>query len=162
MSKTLYMVTRGEYSDYCVLGVFSNKERAEQYKKAVAADNEIEEIELDPEDDKIHYPDGYQAWEIEMDNEGNVISNDNVDIRSAYNNNSPYHSRKMNCYIFTAVGATLEHAIKIVNERRAQMIANNEWIASWDVWYGIRYPSLRPLTKEERDENWNALFNELK
>ena len=42
----VYIVTNGEYSDYMIERVFSNREAAEEYKKWHNIHNEIEEYEI--------------------------------------------------------------------------------------------------------------------
>lgn len=46
----VYVVTRGEYSDYCISAIFSTHEKAEEYMGGFPGEfNEIEEYELDSE-----------------------------------------------------------------------------------------------------------------
>ena len=119
--KIIYLVTSGEYSDYMFHAAFTDKERALQYKEAIAADD-VEELQLDPEDDCIHHPQGYKAWRITMDKNGKVLNSCQFDIRD-FTNENPVHCEKNDRYYFDVVAASSAHAIKIVNEKRAQMIA---------------------------------------
>jgi hypothetical protein len=43
---TVYVVTNGEYSDYMIEKVFSNREAAEEFKKWHSISNDIEEYEI--------------------------------------------------------------------------------------------------------------------
>ena len=70
MSK-IYLVTDGNYSDYHVLGAFSSMEKAEQAKLLYAADNDIEEYELDAIPDS---PPGLFAYVVLMEIAGDVKS----------------------------------------------------------------------------------------
>ena len=123
----VYMVTDGWYSDYRVLGIYSTKARAEKAKEIYAAGNEVDEIEMDvtPE-----HPRGCLAWVVEMNRNGDAdrVERENCD------------GHRVTCYIYipwrgesTSMRAYLwakdaDHAVKVANEWRTRIIANNLWI----------------------------------
>ena len=41
----IYIVTSGIYSDYCIRRVFTNKEKAEEYREWLHDSNEVEEYD---------------------------------------------------------------------------------------------------------------------
>lgn len=61
MSKKVYIVSDGWYSEYQIKGIFSTREKAEELQKHFPSPNDIEEIELDPE---IPYPSDQLAYRV--------------------------------------------------------------------------------------------------
>lgn len=127
-----FMVTRGDYSDYRVLAVFSTREGAEKYAAYFPSDRwnpaSIEPIGLD-EGEK--YPKGKLRYSIQFDCDGNSQVNrqgpddGQEDVR-------PYGDKKtMVTYCWAK---DEEHAAKIANERRVQVIAANAWETDFRVW----------------------------
>jgi len=121
----IYLVTDGCYSDYRVLGAFSDKNKAEYAKMLMMADNDIEEYELDYIPD---HPKGHLLYYVAMnDMSGDVKECGQTPIGynewtwqpSCYNDDDDmYHT-----YIMWATDT--KHAIKIANERRTHLIAYN-------------------------------------
>jgi len=54
---TIYVVTSGWYSSYGIMGVFTDKAKAQAYAETYD-DGEVEEYEADPENDRVQV---YQA-----------------------------------------------------------------------------------------------------
>jgi hypothetical protein len=73
----VYIVTDGEYSDYMIERVFSNREAAEEYKKWHNIHNEIEEYEI--YDEPFTKEDGEPAMFIRV--QGIVYPEAVVDLR---------------------------------------------------------------------------------
>ena len=125
----VYVVTSGDYSDYDIRAIFTTKELAEKYKQSfIKKDgyrsyfNDIEEYELDAYSEELK--NGYKRFNVIMRKDGNTISvepNDNyfeqINKISFFNNN---------IYILV-IAKDENHAIKIVNEKRTQIIAMNKW-----------------------------------
>ena len=132
MTKTIYVVTRGEYSDYDIEALFSEVENAEQFVKYYNATNRydearIEERELDAISE--YSPKGMNFYSVVMDRNGDA---DEPHIQSWMD--TPYvshmwHARKGEWLHMTVAARDKEHAIKIVNEKRAQLIATEQWDA---------------------------------
>lgn len=123
----VYMVTDGWYSDYRVLGIYSTKAKAEKAKVLFNADNDIDSIDLDV---VPKTPRGMLKWVVEMDRNGNVkdVSRENCDYpmdrASVW---KPFDSDVT--YLRAALWAKdEEHAVKIANEWRTRIVANNLWI----------------------------------
>lgn len=137
MSTTVYVVTDGEYSDYHICGIYSTKELAECSKELHRADN-IEQYKLD---DFNKCPEGMVPWsvrigangETQWDGESGVeresLTYFNFDDLGAW---APYGDGLAVCFHMFARDEA--HAIKIANERRAQLIASGEWTTNWNEW----------------------------
>lgn len=124
MSK-IFVATEGYYSDYHIVAIFSTKELAEKFIGDVTTNpfNEIELYDLDPFEEQLRQ--GLFAYYVRMDRQGNTTSA----VREDDVARPPEieHGRG-NLFISGDVWATdQQHAIKIVNEKRTQLIANNEW-----------------------------------
>lgn len=138
--KKIYAVNTGCYSDYRIVALFSTPERAQEFMAAVPDGdyNELEEFELDPKTaDLIRR--GYSTWTVHMLRDGNTerVTRSNPEIYEVTNvghriwsrTQAPAYAGKGIPDILTStVWAKSEaKAVKIVNEHRAQMIANGEW-----------------------------------
>lgn len=119
----IYIVTKGEYSDYHICAIFSSKIKAEKYCQAITKEGswstpQIEDYDLDEYDLK----EGEHSWFVRMKKDGEVEEAYEDDSRS------DEHGFDINKNLYSHVFATSkEHAIKITNERRAQLIAQNDW-----------------------------------
>ena len=134
----MWVLERGSYSDYRVLGVFSTKRNAERAAKFLDHGSEtptVAEWPLNPAIAELSR--GYDQWNIIMLRDGTVERCDR--------NDSPYdfdtagflwERTKAPAYIgkgipdalnVTVWARSARHAIKVANEKRAQMIAGNEW-----------------------------------
>jgi len=126
--KIIYAVSRGTYSDYCVLAVFSEKELAEAYIEAFDVKDlygcgmDIEEFDLNPFTNEIRL--GYKQFFVRMSKNGRVITIREED--GAPLGDGIYFDIDNNMYCYV-LAKDREHAIKIANERRAQAIAENRW-----------------------------------
>ena len=140
MKKVVFAVNSGSYSDYRIDAIFSTKDKAEAYMKAVSGDdyNAIEEYEMDPPvTDLIKR--GYSIWMVHMLVDGTTERVEQRELDS-YAVSSIGHTvwRRTQAAAFKGTGKpdilisivwakNSEQAIKIVNEHRIQMIANNQW-----------------------------------
>jgi hypothetical protein len=122
----LYMVTDGNYSDYHVCGVYSTPEKAERARQLYAADG-IEEMDLDAMPDA---PDGMARWIVMMNRDGHSSSVRHVDASPEWLFEDQFYrseSTEASEWGFTMWARDEEHAVKIANERRIQLLANNQW-----------------------------------
>lgn len=131
--KIIYAVSSGSYSDYGIEALFDSKEKAEEYMKHFPKEdyadsyNEIEQYELNPLQDVIRK--GLQFFRVWMDKDGNA-----EDIRNEGASRGNYFQiildRSTGVEYLNAVVSARDkkHAIKIVNEYRTQLIAQNQWI----------------------------------
>jgi len=131
----IYIVTSGAYSDYHINAVFSTKENAERYNKIHASGDfeDIEEFEVDEDmalmnrirDEKI------TIYLVCMDRDGNV-KEIKKELPCLYLVESILtgkckHVLYADCMDMSVIAKDEKHAIKIVNEKRTQLIANNKW-----------------------------------
>lgn len=133
-NKIIYIVTQGSYSDYHIVGVFEDKELAEEYAKQNKADVEEHFVKTDTD---LELPRGYLNYQVFMKENGEVksvsvtspeLKNDWDELDFAYKNeNKPYHFKTGNRYFVVSTDMGETGAIKISNERRAQLIAENKW-----------------------------------
>jgi hypothetical protein len=119
--KMVYLVSTGCYSDYTIRGVYSTEEKAN--RAAELYGGSVESMALD---DMPDAPPGMVAWEVRMLRDGSTEW-----ARRAYEPTPSDHPPTPRYG-----GATLEmwatdsaHAVKIANERRIVMLAENRWPA---------------------------------
>lgn len=128
----VWTVEQGEYSDYSVLGVFSTKENAERVATIVGGGAEVVERRLDPIIEDLN--EGRNFYYVSMLKDGTVTRVER-DTPSSYNIDGfdsfpwiDHRQHELGTYYSTFAWAKDDvHAVKIVNERRVQKIANNEW-----------------------------------
>lgn len=139
--KKVFVVTSGSYSDYRILAIFSTKKLAKDFIDAVKDDecNGIEEHDLDNDTvDLIKR--GYSVWSVNMLINGDTERCDRQENGRHNVINCPsfqiWERTKAPAYrgngipdILTANvwAKTEKQAIKIVNEKRAQMIASGKF-----------------------------------
>ena len=122
---TIYIVTRGEYSDYSIVAVFDNKVAADNYAHNTRDDYDrarVEEYEMNSECEKLGI-----MWGGEMMRDGEVRY---IGQRAAIGNEELSLVRMRNSspvLVFARRVATKEHAVKIANDKRVQLIASGEW-----------------------------------
>ena len=126
--KKVYAVSSGCYSDYRVDAIFTTKELAEEFMKAVPEYdyNDIQEYELNPKTADL-VKRGYSPWRVVMLRDGTTEVCKGIEI-STYNTEDSFRGKNipdaLSCNVFAK---SAKQAIKIVNEKRAMMIANGEW-----------------------------------
>lgn len=127
----VYLVTEGWYSDYHICGVFSSEEKAKE-AMALLSDGEMEEFELDP---VSPHPPGMTFWFVEMQRDGAACEARRISVSLAdktAEESAPLSGGKS--WRFTMWARDREHAVKIANERRIQMLASGEWAMTWEEW----------------------------
>lgn len=141
---TVYVVIEGEYSDQNPVAVFTDKERADLWVE-LRGDGVVE-VELDPEipasPDAVRMGrNGYQPYQVGMLKDGAVsragrlwvdgpdwvLPGDRISLQSGQytslmGEGPPYH-----VLVCHAWARDREHAVKIANDRRAQLIAMGGW-----------------------------------
>lgn len=133
MSK-VFVVTTGSYSSYKIRAVFSKEKLAKnflKYLKSVMdyeANDLIEEYILD-EDTPKSWKKGYFSYEVTMSKNGDVLEvikfSDEEDCIKGHI--YFYKVGHNDLARFSLFARDEKQAIKIVNEKRAQLIANNSW-----------------------------------
>ncbi len=128
--KTVFVVTSGVYSDYKMEAVFDDRALAEQYLERFVSDpdKEIVEMALNPLEKVIRA--GHSPFRMYMFRDGVTEHFELLDEPKG-----PYLTRwrsPLGPGIVAVLSATIcaetrEHAVKILNEHRARLIASGEW-----------------------------------
>jgi hypothetical protein len=131
---SVWVVEQGEYSDYSVLGVYSTQEGAElaagsvNGKDARASSSlaTVAEWPLDPNLEELRQ--GLSLWFVNMGKDGGVSSVGKQGTLDPSNEPWWFNAGFGEWRWIDCVWATdARHAVKVVNERRVQMIANGTW-----------------------------------
>lgn len=140
--KTIYAVSSGSYSAYRTDALFSSKKLAEEFMAVVKDNdyNDIEEYQIDPPTADL-IKRGYSVWRVHMLKDGTTerverTNNEKYDIRSAGDHviwertKAPaYEGKGIPDILTSSVWAKTEKlAVKVVNEKRVQMIAAGKFI----------------------------------
>ena len=121
----IYVVTLGEYSDYRICGVFNLENLAQKFIDSFGERNtmNIEEYTLNPY--SIEISKDYKPFFIKMTSEGECTQ---VNIENNFNSLDTCYGFDNKKQLYCSVFAKDEkHAIKIVNEKRIQILAANTW-----------------------------------
>lgn len=115
MSQTIYVVTAGSYSDYGIVGVYTDKDLAETCAQIID-EGRVEEYEINPEADRLRQ--GLKHFRVSMEKNGDKARAwPSSSLRDTYESFSRDYS---SCYVW-AHDET--QAIKAANERRLRAIA---------------------------------------
>ena len=124
--KEIYLVTSGSYSDYGVVAVFDSMELAKKYvnscKKDYYLPTNIEVFELNP--DKESLRNGYKAYQVRMTKEGDTVT---VTQQEGTPSTHSYFDKHDNTLVSHVFARDSIHAVKIVNEKRLGVLAENKW-----------------------------------
>lgn len=122
----VFAITKGEYSDYSIVGIFSTKAKAERALRELdiyGKNDYIEEYELDELDTLVNkFNRGYRVFRVYMQSDGattDVYRENSIDTWIN-------HSKNKNMLWGQVLAKSEEHAVKIVNEKRVQLIAAGE------------------------------------
>jgi len=147
----IYVVTEGEYSDYHIVGVYDDKALAEQ--AADIDEGDVKTYTVNEHADLISQ--GLKPYKVYMDRDGNVDRDGNtggqprrVDVSGGTTVFHVWMARDLIGYsrarggpIYRDVGLRLratvwardeQHAVKIVNEKRAQLIAAGLFVDGYE------------------------------
>lgn len=134
MMKPIYLVSTGNYSDYTVIAAFTTIDKAKAFMAATKTDwsepfNEVEEISLDSNIASL-VKRGYACYTVVMLRDGEVEYINRRDINADHITSDFRIWRrpdKPDCLDARVIAKTEEQAIKIANDKRAEMIAMGEW-----------------------------------
>lgn len=134
---TVYLVSSGEYSDYGIRAVFSTKELAELYIQSLGDPQGytekmmIEEYPLD--ENEAHIRDGFHPYQVRMERDGTTtkIRLDTWDASvastvSLVDGRYWRETGRKELWV-SCVAKDEQHAVKIANEKRIQLIATGAW-----------------------------------
>jgi len=127
--KNIYLVSEGSYSDYSISAVFDSEELAERYIQLYCKGGAIETYKINPNKREMIL--GYSIYYLQMDKEGNTIK---IENRDNYTEELPkywYYVNNKEKINFMCFAKSKEHAVKIANEHRTRILANNEWGLNW-------------------------------
>lgn len=125
--KIVYIVTKGEYSDYHIEAVFSSKKKAKEYVQHNGAECQIEEYKLDAQFER-----GAKLWcvAIDVDNsdilEAEALHYKRDELKDLCVIRDFLHQKRCELYIVTD---TMDRATKIAKERYFAL-KSNQYI--WD------------------------------
>lgn len=127
--KKVYLVTTGDYSDYRVVSVCSNKEQAEALSKHPPINRDIEDFLIDQYRESVSA--GRVLYFIEMLRSGDTIKCvikdgsgfDFPDVGGIWVNDIVKYQKGITGCFF---GKDEQHAIKVANEFRLRMIAEGK------------------------------------
>jgi len=118
----VYVVTEGSYSSYHIVAVFTDKEIAEKLAGQLEDGNTVETYETDEYSEYVRQ--GLMLYDITMLKDGTTKHV----YETSYMDNPTGLNVWNNEELYAVVWARdKQHAIKIVNEKRAQLIATGEW-----------------------------------
>ena len=140
--KSIWVIEKGSYSDYRVVGVYSTKEGAERVCERINGEESYEpavvsEWPLDPGVEAINQ--GLSPFIVHMLRDGTTknVWMDESDFEYALNDQptiwrrseAPAYQGKNipDCLMARVFAKDSQHAVKIANERRTRMIASGEW-----------------------------------
>lgn len=151
---TVYVVTDGDYSDYHIVGVFSTREKAEAAGEMYNALNKVAEYEIDPPTPSPPQP-GYVPYQVDMARDGRVTYTRRVGATEPVR--AAVWIPALVCWepqevgiIVTAWAKHQQHAVKIANEIRTQLIALNRWPTEEE---RRKYPGDEPFTPTVEPED---------
>lgn len=137
--ESVWVIEEGEYSDYHVVGVYDSRESAETILASLPDYDRptIAEWPLNPCLDEVRM--GLHKWRVVMLIDGTTERADELEL-SSYRMEPSKHSiwERTKAPFYQGKGvpdalsaevwaSSREHAVKITNEIRIQMIANGEW-----------------------------------
>ncbi len=133
MNKKIYIVTKGEYSDYRICGVFDNKELAEKFAEKLSNKLEkarIEEWELNPAEYELK--NDLSIWYVTLDYKGNCVKVEKKeDWEYYYENTLPpsciTKSASGYYYYIYCFARDEKHAIKIASEKLFRFKVEENW-----------------------------------
>lgn len=119
----IYVVTKGEYSDYHIVAVATNLETAVKLAKRFTDRSDEARVEEYEEASPVELP----MWHVGFDADGHVTRCDAADWSNsyAYTNLNKCVSFFDRVYVHVEAGSE-EKAIKIAAEKRAEYLAQKE------------------------------------
>ena len=127
----IYIVTQGEYSDYRICGVFDDKDLAGKFITSFNSPSYhdvmmIEEWNLNPYAPELK--EGHKPFFVRMKKNGDTIEIELRDAPYGFDGGATTEKfdmlKNIQVYCFAK---DKQHAVKITNERRVQLIALNKW-----------------------------------
>lgn len=137
----IYAVEQGDYSDYHIVGVYSTRPIAEKVIAMINGGTNVDdkaslaEWELDANTERLG--DDWHPFHVLMRRDGSTekghpVEKDSYAFTSTelrlYRNHSTYDNKEPRDLLIGYVwGHDFAHAVKIANDRRTQLIAEDKW-----------------------------------
>ena len=149
----VYLVTTGSYSDFDIEAVFSTKEKAEEFKRiysstlSTLAFSKKYSYYVDLNDEILEYDvdspsEDWLFTRVDMLQDGEVTDVElAVDCLPGFYDFQNYKRT----LVWVVKTQDFDRAVKVVNEKRIQILANNEWGDSKACW--SRFTSRLPEQK---------------
>ena len=130
IQKEIYLITAGEYSDYHIIAVFDNYRLAKNFVDSFKKDGyscdhpRIETWRLNPYKDQLDTK--RKPFFVTIDKHGDTTRCEKDVSYDGFGDNgiSFTFDKKINVHCFAK---DKQHAIKIANEKRTQILAINQW-----------------------------------
>ena len=129
----IYIATEGTYSDYHILAVFLDKKKAELFAKCfeyveIEEFNVFEETTLDKIMECLRLKRDIYFVRVDIAGNTDLILKEDWELSwfELTIRKNPVISAADDLCIYV-LAKDEKHAVKIANERRVQLIANNEW-----------------------------------
>ena len=124
--QTIYVVTSGQYSDYGIEAIFSNKENAERYSKEynkTTTDSDMSELEEwvmdDPENDELV---SKTVWIISIRKDDGRIDCKPYETKILTNKNKKSLAYEYPNHFYIHSFISSEHATKLASEKYQQYL----------------------------------------
>jgi len=129
--RIIYAVSDGSYSDYGVIAIFEDEQKAEAFREWHRYDC-VEEFPLNPELPAMRP--GWNLYQFSMDRSGDTEHMQLLHEPASTEHKTEIDYHPTHYYIEShlwcvVVARDEQHAVKITNEKRAQLIAMNKWPA---------------------------------
>ena len=143
----VYIVTKGRYSDYSIYGVFTDKEVAEEQAAQISGEKDWDKGSVEEYDilTEPKMPPGFKSYIVSMDQNGDcdlVEQNEGLGNGVGYAQ-ADYHTKPVTyngrAFFYISTNKGKEGAVKIVNERRIQLIAENKWPKKGDEYKAVTF-----------------------
>jgi hypothetical protein len=132
---TVWVIEDGDYSDYHVVGVFTSLQAAQTVRDAIG-EGTIAEWPLDPAVSELNQ--GLRFFSVRMLRDGTVEQAEPTSLQSYSIGKECWIWRRSiapayrgtgvkDCLCHSVFAEDEKHAIKIMNEKRLQMIAMGRW-----------------------------------
>jgi hypothetical protein len=121
----IYIITEGEYSDYRICAVYSKKEQAEEFAKVERGT--VEEYELDKPIEDFYYVEVFMHKNGNTRNKPKVEFGGHDDIDFGWFGTTDVIRCSVTCKKGLTDEENIKRAVKIVNERRVQIIEKGIW-----------------------------------
>ena len=126
----IFIVTYGDYSDYSIYGVFSTSEKAQAYIDALGlSEAEIEEYNVDEFDAHVTMLKNFSVFNVIMEKNGDVEKVEKGRGRYSFECalKKEYLVYGRGVLVMYVLAKDEQHAIKIVNEKRVQLVSGVGW-----------------------------------